>query len=236
MLILAAHRSLETASIHNKRDIALSVLETVVFFVIVFIGASIVWSTLSLGISPMPSSKKARLAMLQLIGEIERQSERETEVKIEKETEIETERGTGAEQQADGGAIFELGSGWGNLLIPLAKKYPEREVVGYELSLIPWLTSSLLKKILGLKNLQVHRQNFLRADLSRASVILCYLFPAGMQGLENKLKADSDKPDYLISNNFALPSHTPDKTLQIDDFYRSPIYLYALNDKPENCI
>lgn len=168
--------------------------------------------------------------MLQLIGEIEKAGERENEIEKETETEI----GVGAEQQADGGAIFELGSGWGNLLIPLAITYPQRQVVGYELSLIPWLTSRILKKTLGLNNLQVYRQNFLHADLSSASVILCYLFPAGMQGLEDKLKADGDKPNYLISNNFALPSNTPCKTLQIDDFYRSPIYLYALNDKPLN--
>jgi len=171
----------------------------------------------------MPSSKKARLAMLQLLSEIEKENAREAEAK--KDTEA---------NKTEGGAIFELGSGWGNLLIPLAKTYPQRKIVGYELSLVPWLASSLLKKILGLENLQLYRKNFLHADLSSASVILCYLFPGGMQGLENKLKADGGKPDYLISNNFALPSHSPSKTLQIDDFYRSPIYLYALNDKPLN--
>jgi len=175
------------------------------------IGASIVWSTLSLGISPMPSSKKARLAMLQLIREIDKE-----------------------EAGADDGAIFELGSGWGNLLIPLAKTYPEREVVGYELSLMPWLTSVMLKQLLGLKNLQVHRKDFLLADLTRASVVLCYLFPGGMNNIERKLNADAGEVRYLISNNFALPSHTASKTLQIDDFYRSPVYLYTLNGKAES--
>jgi len=196
-------------SVHNKRDLVLSVLETVVFFFILFIGASIIWSTLVLGISPMPSSKKARLAMLQLIREIDK-------------------------EQADNGAIFELGSGWGNLLIPLAKTYPEREVVGYELSLMPWLASVMLKQLLGLKNLQVLRKDFLLADLTRASVLLCYLFPGGMNNIERKLNADAGEVRYLISNNFALPSHSPSKTLQIDDFYRSPVYLYRLNGKAEN--
>jgi len=189
----------------------LSVLEIVVFFFMLLIGASIVWSTLSLGISPMPSSKKARLAMLQLIREIDKE-----------------------EAGADDGAIFELGSGWGNLLIPLAKTYPEREVVGYELSLMPWLTSVMLKQLLGLKNLQVHRKDFLLADLTRASVVLCYLFPGGMNNIERKLNADAGEVRYLISNNFALPSHTASKTLQIDDFYRSPVYLYTLNGKAES--
>jgi 16S rRNA A1518/A1519 N6-dimethyltransferase RsmA/KsgA/DIM1 with predicted DNA glycosylase/AP lyase activity len=164
------------------------------------IGGSIVWSTLALGISPMPSSKKARKAMLQLVHE----------------TEMET----------GNGAIFELGSGWGNLLIPLAEAYPQRRIVGYELSFIPWLTTVVLKKILGLTNIQVLRQNFLHADLNSASIILCYLFPGGMQGIQNKLDSKTGKLEYLISNNFSLPSHKPSKIIELNDLYKSPIYSY----------
>ena len=136
------------------------------------------------------------------------------------------------EAYTDDGAIFELGSGWGNLLIPLAKKYPLREIVGYELSPVPWLTCVIIKKILALKNLQVHRKNFLTEDLSRASVILCYLFPGGMEVLESKLNTGDGKLEYLISNNFALPSYKPSKTIQINDFYKSPVYLYEFKGKP----
>jgi len=126
------------------------------------------------------------------------------------------------------GPIFELGSGWGNLLIPLAKAHPRRTVVGYELSFVPWLTSVLLKKVLGLDNFQVYRKNFLHEDLASASVVVCYLFPGGMRGIENKLKAEGGSLEYLISNNLSLPSNKPIKTIQIDDFYKSPIYLYEL--------
>jgi len=177
----------------------LLIFEIVILALTVLTGVSIVWSTLILGISPMPSSKKARQTMLELTDE------------------------TGT------GPIFELGSGWGNLLIPLAKKYPQRKIVGYELSLMPWLTSILLKKAFGLKNLQVYRQNFMRADLSDASVIFCYLFPGGMLGVENKLNAEKGQLEYLISNSFALPSHKPIKTVQLNDIYKSLVYLYEFN-------
>ena len=46
------------------------------------------------------------------------------------------------------GAIIDLGSGWGNFVIPIAKRTPERQVIGYELSLLPWLISTVLKKFL----------------------------------------------------------------------------------------
>ena len=90
------------------------------------------------------------------------------------------------------------------------------------------VNSVLLKKVLGLDNLRVYRKNFLREDLARASVVVCYLFPGDMRGIENKLKAEGGSFEYLISNNLSLPSNKPIKTIQIDDFYKSPIYLYEL--------
>jgi len=176
----------------------LTVFEIVLLVITALAGLSIVWSTLMVGISPMPSSKKARSAMLQLSAE------------------------TGVEHSP----IFELGSGWGSLIIPLAKQYPQRQIVGYELSILPWLTTIVLIKMLALKNVRVYRQNYLKADLTGASVIVCYLYPGGMNALEGKLKLEHGTLEYLISNNFSLSSHNPIKTIQLDDLYQSPVYLY----------
>ena len=91
---------------------------------------------------------------------------------------------------------------------------------------MPWLISKLLIKILGLKNVHVYRKNFLNADLSEASVIVCYLFLEVMEKLDAKLKTESSELKFVISNNFSLPNHTPIKTIQLNDFYGSPVYLY----------
>lgn len=144
----------------------------------------------------MPSSKKARVAMLKLTAD------------------------TGD------GPIYELGSGWGNLLIPLGLAYPKRKIVGYELSFFPWLISSIIIKLRGLNNVDLYRKNFLSEDLSNSSVVLCYLYPEGMLRIEEKLKAEEGDLRYLISNNFLLPSHKPCKKIQLNDFYKSPVYLY----------
>lgn len=176
----------------------MTIPETVALLFILLIAASVVMSTLQVGISPMPSSFKARRAMLRCC------------------------ENTGT------GPIYELGSGWGNLLIPLARTYPHRQIVGYELSLFPWLTSICLIKLLRLRNVQLYRKDFFKADISNAAVICCYLYPKGMTKLEGKLNAAAEKPHYLISNTFALPSGQPQKTIRLDDFYRSPVYLYAL--------
>ncbi|MFT5117946.1 MAG: hypothetical protein ACI9NY_001479 [Kiritimatiellia bacterium] len=187
----------------------LSVFEIALLAFTMFTVLSIVWSTLISGISPMPSSKKARQAMLQLLCE------------------------TGNRAGVEAGPIFELGSGWGNLLIPLAKKYPQRKIIGYELSIMPWLTTVIVKHLFGLKNVQVYRKNFLHSDLTGASIILCYLFPKGMQKIESKISAQGGQLDYLISNNFSLPAHEPIKTIQLNDLYQSPIYLYQFTKQNE---
>tara|TARA_R110002124_G_scaffold70290_5_gene188763 strand:- start:1501 stop:1947 length:447 start_codon:yes stop_codon:yes gene_type:complete len=148
----------------------------------------------------MPSSKKAYQVMLRLIDE------------------------TGT------GAIIDLGSGWGNFVIPLAKRTPERQVIGYELSLLPWLISIILKKALGLKNLRLHRKNFYHENLPAASVIVCYLYPEAMIKIADKLKQQQPNIAFLISNNFALPSVKADKKIVLDDFYKSPIYLYKISN------
>ena len=125
--------------------------------------------------------------------------------------------------------IYDLGSGWGHLVLRLAKRYPQRQIEAYELSILPWLTSLVLKKALGLNNLTIHRENFLKADLSQASVIMCYLHSEAMEAIKEKLCQEGNKANYLISHNFALPSYQALKVIRLNDFYQSPVYLYRLN-------
>lgn len=147
----------------------------------------------------MPSSKKAYHAMRELVDE------------------------TGS------GPIIDLGSGWGNFIIRSAKKYPQRQIIGYELSLLPWFISTLLKNILGLKNLTLHRQDFYNVNLPAASVLVCYLFPGAMEKIKNKLALEQPDINFLISNNFAISSWQPFKIIKLNDIYRSPIYLYKIS-------
>lgn len=175
-------------------------LDILLIITAVLIAVSLIFSTVKLGISPMPSSSKAYKAIQALVDE------------------------TGTE------AIIDLGSGWGNLVIPLAQHRPQRQVIGYELSWLPWLISTLLKKALRLENLTLHRANFLHAKLPAASVLICYLYPEAMVKIAAKLQREQPDINFLISNNFALPASKPDRTIALNDFYKSPIYLYKLND------
>jgi len=176
----------------------LSGFEVFLILLVLAVGGSITWSTVSVGISPMPSSKKAQEAIIRLT------------------------------EEAGDGAIIDLGCGWGNLVIPLALKFPHRQIVGYELSIMPWLMAVIVKKLHRLKNLELYRQDFLKADWSGASVVVCYLFPGGMDAISRKLESERSDIRFVISNSFTLPSYQPEKILRINDFYNSPIYLYEI--------
>jgi 16S rRNA A1518/A1519 N6-dimethyltransferase RsmA/KsgA/DIM1 with predicted DNA glycosylase/AP lyase activity len=128
------------------------------------------------------------------------------------------------------GPVIDLGSGWGNFVIRIAKRNPQRQIIGYELSFLPWLLSTSLKKIMGLKNLTLYRKNFYKIDLPLASVLVCYLYPEAMKKIRNKLILEQPEVDFLISNNFAIPSWQPYKVIPLDDFYKSPVYLYKIGD------
>lgn len=126
------------------------------------------------------------------------------------------------------GPVIDFGSGWGNFVIPMAKCKPQRQIIGYEMSLLPWLISILLKKIWRLNNLTLYRQNFYQVNFPAAAVIVCYLYPQAMSKIKHKLLHEQPNVDFLISNNFALPSCQPEKIIPLDDFYKSPVYLYKM--------
>jgi len=164
-------------------------------------GMSIVWTTLQTGISPMMSSGKACQAMLASI------------------------------DRPANGPLIDLGSGWGTLVIALARKYPRQQVIGYELSWFPWLVSIILKYSLRLNNLTLYRKDFKKAELSNASILFCYLFPGGMVALHEKLKRELSNEILIVSNTFALPSCQPTKVIRLKDIYQTPIYVYSWRPK-----
>jgi len=172
------------------------ILELIAVTSLLFAIVTIAWTTVRVGISPMPSSGKARKEMLL------------------------------ATENSGNGPIIDLGSGWGTLVITLARKYPEREIIGYELSFVPWLVSRLLKYALNLKNLSLYRQDFLKANIAGAAVLLCYLYPGGMAALQEKLQQEANDETRIISNTFALPDLTPSQVIHLGDLYKTPIYIY----------
>ena len=68
--------------------------------------------------------------------------------------------------------------------------------------------------------------NFLRRDLRDADLIVCYLFPGGMEKLKPKLEAELNPGTIVISNTFAISEWKAMQILHANDLYHSPIYVY----------
>lgn len=170
----------------------------ILLVLILAIGVSIVVWSIKNGISPMPTSPKVKSSLLSILPE-----------KFE-------------------GTIYELGSGWGTLIVPLAKKFPNCRIVGFETSPFPFWFSRLWLKMLGLPNVHLMRKDFFSVNLSDASLVVCYLYPGAMKRLKGKLEAELQPGTLVVSNTFAIPGWSSEKMLEADDIYRSKIYLYKM--------
>ena len=147
--------------------------------------ASIIYYGIRLGITPMPSSRKAVTTFINLIPD------------------------------STDGKIVDLGAGWGTLAYPIAKKFPDAEVVGCELSPIPWLYSRLKGVLVRRPNLTLHRQSVFDIDLSGVDVVVVYLHPAAMRKLGPKFERELRSGTLVLSNTFPVPNWESDQTIHL---------------------
>ena len=117
---------------------------------------------------------------------------------------------------------IDLGSGWGGLLLQLSKRFPKTKIIGYEISILPYLYS---KWVCRNKNIDIFRKSYLSVSHPEDTVFFCYLCPSSMK----KLAQQPPEYGWLISHTFALPSHTPVRSCVCDDVYRTRIYVYDLS-------
>lgn len=115
------------------------------------------------------------------------------------------------------GKVYELGAGWGGLLKELRDRYPN--VVGFELSPLPWLVCKL-------RGLPCVRKDFFQQDLKEAKLIICYLYPGAMKRLQHKFETELQPGTIIISNTFQIPGWQPQEVRELNDLYKSKIYLY----------
>lgn len=124
------------------------------------------------------------------------------------------------------GIIFELGSGFGTLAIPLARQFPDKLCIAYEISPFPYFYSLILSKILKINNLKIYRRDYLKCSLEEASLCVCYLCPRAMDLLQKKFEKELSSQTVVISNTFSLPQWRAEKVVSVSDLYHSKIFLY----------
>ena len=124
------------------------------------------------------------------------------------------------------GTVYELGSGWGTLAVPLARRHPACRVVGFELSPLPWLVSRALAAVAGTRNLELRRADFMKAQVGNATAVVCYLWPGAMERLRPKLEAELGPGTLVVSSTFAVPGWTPERSVDAGGIPPARVHVY----------
>jgi len=124
----------------------------------------------------------------------------------------------------DNQVVYDLGCGKANLLLTAIKNY-NVSGVGYEISLWPYVWANL-KSWKYKDRIKLHLKNFFKADLSRADVIFCYLFPETMAELEDKFEKELPAGAKVVSYAFKLPNRQPAKIIEKPGTKLGIIYIY----------
>lgn len=160
--------------------------------------ASIVVHSLRVGISPMPSSRRAVDAMLELV------------------------------PAQTTGEVLELGAGWGTVAFAVARHAPGATVVACESSPVPFATMWVRQKVTrGPANLSLRFGDFSKVPLAKAKVVVCYLWPESMTVLAGRFEAELPVGAIIVSNTFGLRGWVAEREVTLGDVYRSRVYRYV---------
>jgi len=122
--------------------------------------------------------------------------------------------------------VADLGAGFGQLVVGAAKYSEAKRIVGYELSPLNWLWSTLRVQKNGFrKRASIHLADFTRVDLTQYEVILLFITPTGLTHLTPKLEKKLAPGTRVLSYIFPIPGWEPTETDNPDDKH-FPIYLY----------
>ncbi len=122
--------------------------------------------------------------------------------------------------------IIDLGSGGGQLSWHIARNLPYAQVVGVELSFIPWFRSVVRQRLFGPANLNYKRSNFWPYDCSKADAVVLFLKGNVMDRVSEKLHEELKSGSLIVSNDYTLRGDWQPIATQPAGFFDSKIYVY----------
>jgi cyclopropane fatty-acyl-phospholipid synthase-like methyltransferase len=124
----------------------LDFVSVVSLLIVVMLGGSVLACQFATGVPPMPAKAAETADVVALLEQ------------------------TGMPEQA---IIYELGCGWGSLVIALAQAFPHAHIRGIELSPLPYWVARFRTR--NMPNVYLKRGNFYDCDLKDADAVTCYL-------------------------------------------------------------
>ena len=119
--------------------------------------------------------------------------------------------------------VMDLGSGWGSLLLPLAKKYPQHLFIGYERAMLPYIISRW--RTHNLSNVYIYHQDFFTADFTGVDAIICFQLTAIMQKLLPYMRKHINKNVRVYVNRYPFKDLVPLEKVSFEGDY-AVYYVY----------
>lgn len=124
-------------------------------------------------------------------------------------------------------SFIDLGSGCGGLINDLSKSRGNGRYVGIEAAPLPLLISKI-RNLFQMGRCNIKWGDFWQHDLSQYDVVYAYLSPVPMASLWKKARKEMRPGSILISNTFQIPGVTPEKSIPLNDFSGSTLYLWRI--------
>ena len=103
--------------------------------------------------------------------------------------------------------VYELGCGDARFLSAMAKKHPQTKFIGIEIQWWPWLLAKWKTK--SQPNVHIVLGDFLKQDLSSATLVYGFFITVMMPKVADKLRDSLQAGAQVISFGFAIPGWTP---------------------------
>jgi tRNA A58 N-methylase Trm61 len=98
--------------------------------------------------------------------------------------------------------VYELGCGWGSLVIAMANAFPHARINGIELSPLPYWVARFRTR--HMPNVRLKRGNLFDCDLKNAQAITCYLMIKPMPRLASMLDCMLKPGTPVVSVSFSF--------------------------------
>lgn len=113
--------------------------------------------------------------------------------------------------------VYDLGAGDGRILEAIKRLHPSVTVRGCEFVPSIWILARL-RALVRKSGVRVALQSMRTVDVSRADVVVLYLFPALMGELAEKFDRELRPGAYVVTQTFGFPTKNPLKEVRVPRF------------------
>lgn len=123
--------------------------------------------------------------------------------------------------------IIDPGCGTANMLLELAKKFPQHQFVGIELNKFWWRIANFRAR--NLDNVQIVHNDMFKESFANADVMLCFIFDKLIPKLSAKIVAEAKPEVQVYSNGFKFPELALQQEFECKkSLFRHSVYFYEV--------